>query len=431
MELSKTITNLYFHKTTSKDNDTFVGIKTKENKIFFYYPQSYDLIDDSNLLRNQILGILGTLKLTKAKRTFESEKFNAFESGGDFALYSYIWVIRDFLINGYYIERTKVHKKTLSGTIDWKKTIQSSTPLVSDGQIIYKDIYSKVSVVTDEMINEIQRYCLKISIDYIGWLFGLNSNFLGKIPYNKNIKKEYLKHLNVCLRNTFNDNKRLMIEHFKNIIQGLDAYIGSEDIEYGINDYHVVFEEMIRRVFGNRDATKFNPQGMWYLKQADKSYKQVESSDLRPDCILIKEDPNSGDSFAYIVDAKYYSYGLDPERGSLPETSSIQKQITYGDFIKNNSKNPIKNVYNAFILPYNKNHNKFGTNDNLFHFGFAEGDWTPGVANHEIIHAFFIDLKYLIETYNSQNHLRDVDQLIQDILQKTNEFNAIKNSSNP
>ena len=39
----------------------------------------------------------------------------------------------------------------------------------------------------------------------------------------------------------------------------------------------------------------------------------------------------------------------------LPETQSIQKQITYGDYVFNTlDKSDNSKVRNAFILPYNK-----------------------------------------------------------------------------
>ena len=49
-----------------------------------------------------------------------------------------------------------------------------------------------------------------------------------------------------------------------------------------------------------------------------------------------------------------YQYGATGNFKDLPETSSIQKQVTYGDHVYNNINKSQGSVYNAFILPYNK-----------------------------------------------------------------------------
>ena len=140
------------------------------------------------------------------------------------------------------------------------------------------------------------------------------------------------------------------------------------------------------------------------------------SSDLRPDTILIK------DNIAYVLDSKFYRFGYTANIKDLPETTSIEKQITYGDFIKNNKMgNEIQKIRNDFILPYNKFSNKLGLNGILEYIGYSKTDYRKGLEEHEIIHAFLIDLKYVIETWNKRNHGDDVETLVKQIeyIQKT------------
>lgn len=39
----------------------------------------------------------------------------------------------------------------------------------------------------------------------------------------------------------------------------------ANEIVYGVDSYAYIFERMINSIFGNRDATKFNPSADWYL----------------------------------------------------------------------------------------------------------------------------------------------------------------------
>ena len=99
----------------------------------------------------------------------------------------------------------------------------------------------------------------------------------------------------------------------------------------------------------------------------------------------------------------------------LPETQSIQKQITYGDYVFNTlDKSDNSKVRNAFILPYNKkledflnDPNTLKYNDgNLAYFGQAYTDWrnAEDPKDYEKVYAFGIDFNYLLENYNRPDY---------------------------
>lgn len=110
-----------------------------------------------------------------------------------------------------------------------------------------------------------------------------------------------------------------------------------------------------------------------------------------------------------------YQYGVTHNVNDLPETQSIQKQITYGDHVfntLNKSDNP--KVRNAFILPYNKKLENFVDdpntvkyNDgNLAYFGQAYTDWrnAEDPKDYEKVYAFGIDFNYLLENYHRPDY---------------------------
>ena len=149
------------------------------------------------------------------------------------------------------------------------------------------------------------------------------------------------------------------------------------------------------------EKKKYNPNGYWQLN----NQKAKKASELRPDTILKRNGAT------YILDAKMYQYGVTHDVKDLPETQSIQKQITYGDHAYHNHKLHDTKVRNAFILPYNKkleifveDPNTLKYNDgNLAYFGQAYTDWRDGdqQKDYEKVYAFGIDFNYLLRNYKT------------------------------
>ena len=155
---------------------------------------------------------------------------------------------------------------------------------------------------------------------------------------------------------------------------------------------------------------KFNPKASWRLVQ--NNYAEVEASSLRPDTILIK------DTNAYILDSKFYRFGFTGKKDDLPETTSIQKQITYGDYLielKKNEKVNVENIYNAFIIPYDKLNNNFGFSQNIEYIGYAKTEWNSKEKSHQFVYTFLVDLYHVVKTWNDYNHNDDINALVDGI----------------
>lgn len=409
-----TINNFYPHKVTGKTDDSFVGIKILGNDIHFYYPESYRFDIDALTVRNDIVDLLRTIAIAKTSSTLLSQANNKTNNVGDFALLSYLWLINDYLANGFYVNREKLYKINQAGRVNWKKTMQMQ-PIVSEGNIIYPNIVVEVKNNVDNILVEIHKYCVKKSIDYIGWLFNLKSSFIETKPFNETVKKLYIATLRKELDKTFDDDKRLRLRHLMNVVVGLDARDNKNEFVYGVDSYYYIFERMIDAIFGNvKDLKSFNPKAKWQLLR--NNYKETPSSELRPDTIIVKGND------VFILDSKFYRFGYTGQEDDLPETTSIQKQITYGDYIKKNvTKIEIENIYNAFLLPYDKTRAIFFSEDNIQYIGFAKSTWKDNDKDHELIHTFLIDLYHVVKTWNRYNHDQDVSFLIDAIITHQNE----------
>ena len=414
MECSKNnIHNFFLHKVTGCVDDSFIGMKIKNNIIDFYYPEAYDLSDVKNIkeFRQDILSILNTISIAKTLSDDKAKIESSLSNKEDFALQSYLWIIKDFLTNGIYVNREKVLRRNQRGRINWKRTLQNQ-PMISKGNVVYTDVVVEVPNITDNIIVEIHKQCVKKSIEYIGWLFGLSTNVVEVADMNTYKKKLYLSVLNKELLNTYDDYKKLRFSHMLKVINGVDGENNNNEFIYGVDTYYYVFERMVDSIFGNvKDISQFNPKSNWYLKK--DNFNKSPSSELRPDTILID---NSTDT-AYILDSKYYRFGTTGVNSDLPESTSIQKQITYGEYIKQNHLNcNVKNIRSAFLLPYNKNKNKFDAHNNLEYIGFSQAEWKDNKEAHQTIYAFLIDLKHTVKTWNIKNlHKQDIDVLIKSI----------------
>lgn len=126
-----------------------------------------------------------------------------------------------------------------------------------------------------------------------------------------------------------------------------------------------------------------------------------------PDSIMLYNDK------VYILDAKLYRYGCsDLENPDLlPNSSDINKQITYGEYIERVKNIPEDKLYNAFIMPFNKQNNFFGkidskgnyvpdVTDEIANIGEATGDWKNNSnKKYERIQGIVMDTRFLMYNY--------------------------------
>ncbi|MFI3329784.1 MAG: LlaJI family restriction endonuclease [bacterium] len=396
------INNFYKHKVTNKTNDSFTGIKIIENEIHFYYPESFDLETKEDILK-----FLNTFSINK-ELSKEETNINNDQSGDEYSLSSYLFLIDDYFKNGIIVNREKVYKTNQNGKVNWKRTLEQN-PIISNNNVIYTNMVVESKNIVDNLLVDIYKHCLKRSIDVIGFLFNIKSNFLVNKPFNNLIKQKYLTTLLDELSKTFDDVKRNKLNHLISIVKGLSSYSTSRDIVYGVDNYHYIYEYMINKIFCNiKEIKDFYPKATWQII----GLSEFESSKLRPDTILIK------DNVGYILDAKYYRFGTTGDTSHLPDTSSISKQIIYAEYLEqlNKIKNlNIKKIYNAFLLPYNKNDNIFNYNDELKYIGNSKSLWKDNEETYHLIHTILIDLKHIIYSYNNYNHNIDIKELIDSI----------------
>lgn len=379
-----------------KNNSNYVGLKFINGIIELYLPYGYPNIsqDDANF-QADFMNLLRTVSI--AKNVELELNYGMYDN--DVPLYSYFWIISNYINNGLYKEISKYHSNHGKGKINWNKTLKTRYYFQKNEPVFLNLILDQKRPETN-IITEIEKYCINKAFEYIGPVFGKVQKLNTSI--NEKNKSNCYRILYKELKNTFEEKKQILLRHMINII---NDEIGENNIgtvrSYGTYEYHYSWEKMIDKLYDNTEDS-FLPASKYIIYN-----KGIENaSKLIPDTVI--ETDNS----ILIIDSKYYAYCVDPQRNPLPSTSSINKQITYSEFAK--KKKRTKTVYNAFILPYN--------GDELSIIGEAIPNWKNGeileeLKTYERILVILADTQSVISDYCNDKK-RDKEALI-DTIEKT------------
>lgn len=321
-----------------------IGVNITSNDIKFIFPRGYNLSNDISNQKNDILLLIKVfdkyMQRRKNKPSSDHEEEHFFGSGNinRFPLNAALWLLKDYETNGLYKENVHHYKIDKKGIINWPKTIKTQQPFINNNNLIYLDfiVNEKIDNITN-IILAVQKYSIEKCIEAIGWLYpNIRITPNNKLPYSYkaciNILKKELSNVNI------DKTKQLII----NLIELL-SFIGSESSSiklknYKTNYFHNIWEDMLRVILGNEKESDYYPNAIWNIDNETHN-----ASNLRPDIILKKED------VVYVIDAKYYKYGITYKINDLPQSSDIGKQFIYSDYIE--SKYNYK-THDVFILPY-------------------------------------------------------------------------------
>lgn len=347
----------------------------------------YHLSSDEKGLRKDILSLMNVLARYTEKR--ESESYNGIkkDDSSGIPIQAYLFLIKDYFERGYYKERETLYKVAKRGKINWGRTIKTQKPVMQDNEAFYLNFVVKKNTINeDELITQIHKYCVYESFDKFGWLF---TSFVPAKPQIGLSIKMMISVVNNKLQNTFKDQNKQLFKNMLVLLKLLDDDLQPE-FKYGTYRFEYVWEKMIDKVFGISEKIDYFPKTTWNLTGGHRS----DNAFLEPDSIMVY------DGKIFVLDAKYYKYGWSGAPGHLPESTSINKQITYGEYIaetdrfKKDGQHPI--VYNAFLMPYDSMGKRFPTGKPIHYIGTATSDWKLGDHRYENVLGILLDVKYLM-----------------------------------
>lgn len=388
MDLEKNIRERC-HVNTNDDGDSFVGVKADTDDAIIYFPIGYQLPANDDDLRVDINNLLGVLAaFMKEDRVIEVSKFEAPRTV-DFPMHAYLKVIRSFLRMGrYYIETDPQFRTDTKGKTSWPRTVREQRALVQkNGSLVFTNMTVRsVTPNANKQITQIHRFCVYEAFEKMGWLY---VPFMPDKPGPHPGIKESIYILDKKLVATNDDVEQELFNAMRDMLVYIDERSSDKQYFFGTDFFENVWERMIDKAFGVEDKEQYFPRTRWLLDYG----RDKEKRPLQPDTIMIY-----GDKY-YVLDAKLYRYGWDPKPDHLPNSADINKQITYGEYIEQTRRLPNEKLYNAFIMPYNKENNLFMLNSNFGNIGEAVSDWKANVKNYERIQGIVVDTRYLMYNY--------------------------------
>lgn len=400
------------HINTNEEGDRFVGVKADTEDAVVYFPVGYQLPDDEIDLKRDVLHLFQVLAefTDVSDKVLAMKKFEAPQSV-DFPINAYLEIINNYMENGYYMENDPVFKTSDRGNIDWVRTIQRQPALI---QANLTPIYTQYTVRQsapneNKEITRIHTHCVYESFDKLGWLF---TPYMPPKPVGAMDAKRFIAILNDKLGDTNLDKDKRLFRAMLDLLKYIDEKTSERQFYFGTDYFEGVWERLIDRVFGIKNKQDYFPRTRWLLSYG----KYKEKYPLEPDSIMIY------DGKIYVLDAKYYRYGITGNPNHLPDSSSINKQITYAEYIYSQRQVPDGSLFNAFLMPYNAAKNFFGIQSVFGNIGVAVGDWKSNTHNYEKIQGILVDTRYLMYHYtgNPKNSIIALAQSIESALATNN-----------
>lgn len=385
------------HVNTNEDGDRFVGIKADSDNAMVYFPIGYERPESDAEIRADIKHLIQVLSefTTKDDRLLAVNKFAAPQTV-DFPINAYKSVIEYYFSIGgtYYVEKEQVYVTAPTGKQDWARTARKQMPLVQSRNGISSFVFTQFEVRSStpnylKEITQINRFCVYEAFKRLGWLY---VPYMPEEPGPHPDVKTSIRIVQDKLAATNDDKKKSLFRGMKDMLQYMDEKTSDKQFYFGTDDFDHVWEKLIDRAFGEKDKDKYFPRSRWLLDYG----KYKEKRPLMPDTIMIYNDKY------YILDAKCYRYGWTGTPDHLPNGSSINKQITYGEYLEKHKGVDASYLFNAFIMPYNKAKNYFNLTSVVGNIGEAVGDWRNNEKYYERIQGIVMDTRYLMYHYSGK-----------------------------
>ncbi len=359
----------------------------------------------------------------------------------EFPMASYLNVIRNFLDFGYLDEKEILYKKGANGKISWGRTIKAVRPVVTEDaqNLVYLDfIARKVSYNEDTLITQVHKFCVHDALVKLGFLFGIEPSEEPLLDFYYDL---FCNAIHSKLAKTFNDRDLRLLADLARIVEYLAGHRTedgktADDFYFGVNKFAPVWEAMVDKIFAKLPQgaakDKFNPHCEWELNSGLHGYENPNYA-MRPDTIMIVDsrlrENDECKREVFVLDSKYYKYGMTQNPMDLPSSGSICKQIAYAEYVETHLKEipafagmTSGDIYNAFIMPFCAEGEMDSIaslqSDNLPYkmrfIGHCSGDWkNPDARPYHKIAGILLDMKSVMQNYSANS---DAQKALADLI---------------
>ncbi|SER13158.1 LlaJI restriction endonuclease [Lachnospiraceae bacterium NE2001] len=259
------------------------------------------------------------------------------------------WIVRDYCNDGLFYLKSTEHSGRRKGYVNWPRTVQKKTPIIIGKDVLYPDmIFSYKNKDYDGELTQIHRCVVAKSIEL---LRGLDDALDVVIPeYDVALANNLFKSTSVVRRYQ----KSVFTNRDIALLRALEAWCDSSnyyELPYGTVSFELVWEDVLRVVFGHKDLDGKVGFGAPIYCFHDKNY--TLDGDSIPDGFNFWKEK---DEFRFIViDGKYYLGTVNQKKvivEDLPGYKDIAKQLDYMFTLLDVYGLDESEGKNVFVLPW-------------------------------------------------------------------------------
>ena len=388
----------YCRNASNKEGDTFVGIKSEfvdgQHSLSIHFPIGFEISQNEEIVRDEIISLISVLQLYNDQQSRISKIMpEQVLKTVRFPVQAYFTVLVDYLNNDYYQIKEEQYKQGISGPINWARTIKMEMPIPQKNGLIYTKYRVKHHNETDrDLITEINKYCVYQSYLRLGWIYKLP---LPPEPHRRREINVYQNYLECALLRANRDKDKQLFSAMIDILNFENNANDLTQFYFGTNRFEYIWEKLIQETYGNVKKEDYFPKTKWRLKIGSES----DNTALEPDTVMRES------SDIFILDAKYYKYGITLNPKDLPNSSSINKQITYGEHVVTKKVFDSKNVYNAFLMPFDSKKQPYNVEKGHYYsIGEGVSSWKESDENYQRVQGILVDIKFLIKNSIKPNN---------------------------
>lgn len=278
----------------------------------------------------------------------------------------YRFLLEDYAQHGPYYSSRRIREFNGEGNIDWPRTINQITPVLSNGSPAYMELVT--SRRTRESSNLIARIQLAMLNEISVFIETTGLNDILRMPLIKQ-SRESLNDLGDAdtlkrilqreLSTQFETRKKLLLRNMVNYLDKRSPASRNTIFAEGTGSFNLVWEDICKTLF--HDAGTKMPKPRWEFfpgelpwnigddnrnvgserdddtkeENASEEFGQTQTNTLIPD--VVNNEENADHSVLYILDAKYYMPTYRPAptgNGKGSDKARIAHQPGIGDLIK-------------------------------------------------------------------------------------------------
>lgn len=320
----------------------YVGVIIIDDLIIYCYPKYITNIGNIENDFKQIIKVIKKYNNFHEEIDYQNEEIDAVSFN---YLSMVVFFLEDYYEHGVYNNIKNILEINGNGEIDWNRTINYTNLIIDDNLPYYAELYTKYHIddLYDyfKLLHEYIITACSKALEKNGLLdlFDLTPVVLSeKEQKDFGERKVILNKLENELNVEFNSHKQKLLKAMHTFIKHENSFSNENYLTvYGTSTYHVIWEEMCSKVFGNMLYAPLR-----YLDLNSDSISSIMDRIKKPKWILNSgKDYDAPKSFEpdiitfdkdtfYILDAKYYKlkfdeYGLDGQ----PGLGDITKQYLY------------------------------------------------------------------------------------------------------